>query len=539
MEPSKVDDQDWTDIAAKAQTRLRNSIPTELRIPHHKLPKDDQLDVTGFPKECGLLTPEELKITESFATEIVGAIAAGEWTAEEVTRAFCKRAAVAHQLTNCLTIVMFDEALAHAKRLDEHFTRTGTTVGPLHGLPISLKDNFNIPGKPSSVGFCGWALNPLKHESTIVGLLRDLGAVAYVKTNVPVAMMIAESVNNCYGRTVNPLNRALTSGGSSGGESSLIAMCGSPLGVGTDIGGSLRIPAACTGIYTIRPSYGRFPHFDARSGMAGQEAVGSVHGPMARSLADLRLWAESVVGAKPWLKDPKCIPMPWREVQIKQRPKIAVLWDNLIVTPTPPVQRALKLTVEKLKSKGYDVVDWSARDHAEALELLGKFFVADGGTSIRKILEAVQEPFRPEMRDYEVAKELGVYQLWQLQNARTDLCKRYLDRWAACEGLDAILGPTTPYAAPKNGQFKNVSYTGVFNILDYSSVSFPSGICADKATDMYVEGFKPHTEIDKITMEDYDAAAVHGIPVSLQLTGRRLEEEKILALAEKVIGDLM
>ena len=84
---------------------------------------------------------------------------------------------------------MFDEALAHAKRLDEHFTRTGTTVGPLHGLPISLKDNFNIPGKPSSVGFCGWALDPLKHESTIVGMLRDLGAVAYVKTNVPVAMV--------------------------------------------------------------------------------------------------------------------------------------------------------------------------------------------------------------------------------------------------------------------------------------------------------------------------------------------------------------
>ncbi|KAI7628819.1 hypothetical protein KC322_g23304, partial [Hortaea werneckii] len=72
MEPPKVDDQDWTDIAAKAQTRLRNSIPTEWRIPHHKLPKDDQLDVTGFPRECGLLTPEELKITESFATDIVG-----------------------------------------------------------------------------------------------------------------------------------------------------------------------------------------------------------------------------------------------------------------------------------------------------------------------------------------------------------------------------------------------------------------------------------------------------------------------------------
>ena len=98
MEPPKRTDLDWTDIAAKAQTRLINSIPREWRIPHDKLPKDDQLDVTSFPQKSGLLSDEEIRITESFATEIVGAVAAGEWTAEEVTRAFCKRAAIAHQV---------------------------------------------------------------------------------------------------------------------------------------------------------------------------------------------------------------------------------------------------------------------------------------------------------------------------------------------------------------------------------------------------------------------------------------------------------
>nr|POE65146.1 putative amidase pb8b6.03 [Quercus suber] len=95
---------------------------------------------------------------------------------------------------------MFDEALQRAQELDEIFVRTGRTVGPLHGLPISLKDNFNVLNKPSSVGFCAWALEPMKEESTIVAVLRELGAVAYVKTNVPTAMMIAETVNNCYGR---------------------------------------------------------------------------------------------------------------------------------------------------------------------------------------------------------------------------------------------------------------------------------------------------------------------------------------------------
>ncbi|KAK5103999.1 hypothetical protein LTR62_003713 [Meristemomyces frigidus] len=163
--------QDCTDIAAKAQTRLRNSIPSQWRIPQDKLPPDSQLDVTGFPAKCSLLTDQELKITDSYATEIVGAVATGEWTAVEVTTAFCKRTAVAHQVTNCLTVIMFDNALKQAKKLDDHFSRTGTTLGPLHGLPISLKDNFNIIGYRSSVGFCAWAPEPAKEESTIVGLL--------------------------------------------------------------------------------------------------------------------------------------------------------------------------------------------------------------------------------------------------------------------------------------------------------------------------------------------------------------------------------
>ena len=152
-QPPKVE-MDWTDISAKAQTKLRNSIPSEWRIPQDKLPGDDVLDVTGFPAQSGLLSDAELKITESYATEIVGAIAAGEWSAVEVTTAFCKRAAIAHQVvgfprspkrriiltahyqTNCLTVVMFDDALKQAKKLDDHFSRTGKTIGPLHGLPV-------------------------------------------------------------------------------------------------------------------------------------------------------------------------------------------------------------------------------------------------------------------------------------------------------------------------------------------------------------------------------------------------------------------
>lgn len=140
------------------------------------------------------------------------------------------------QKTNCLSETLFPEAIEAAKALDQHLRKTGKTIGPLHGLPVSIKDNFNIIGKDSTVGFAAWVNDPATYNSTLVDLLRNAGAVLYVKTNVPTAMMIAETVNNVFGRTVNPRNRLLTSGGSSGGESALIAFGGSPLGVGTDIG---------------------------------------------------------------------------------------------------------------------------------------------------------------------------------------------------------------------------------------------------------------------------------------------------------------
>ncbi|QIW98474.1 hypothetical protein AMS68_003992 [Peltaster fructicola] len=529
--------EEWKAISERAKAKLDDSIPPEWRLKPDMLPSEEGLNVTDIPFRSAILTEHEIVITNSSAIDIVINISHGTWKSVDVTRAFCKRASIAHQLTRCLTVTMFDSALKHAKELDDYYRENGHTIGPLHGLPVSLKDNFNIPGYPSSVGFCAWAEEPVQEESTIVAMLKDLGAVAYVKTNIPTAMMIAESVNNCYGRTVNPLNTSLTSGGSSGGESALITMHGSPLGVGTDIGGSLRIPAACTGIFTLRPSQGRFPNFDARSGMTGQEAVGSVHGPMAHSIADLRLYAQTICNAGPWLKDPKCLAIPWRDGQLKQKLKIGVLWNDGVCMPTPPVTRALKEVVEQLKKKGYEVIEWSPDGHALATELLLKFFTADGGKSMKKILDQCGEPFRPEMKGYETAQDLGVHELWQLQDQRTKFAKMYLDRWAQSAGMDAILSPTTPYAAPKNGEFKWIGYTGIWNILDYSAVSFPTGLYANKELDHAVAGYQALNQYDT-AQADYDAAAVHGMPVSLQLIAKRLQEEKILDIAERVVSDL-
>ncbi|KXJ94830.1 acetamidase [Microdochium bolleyi] len=529
----------WETIAAKKRQALADSIPQEWRIPADVMPPESQDDVTGFPEASGWFTPEELAITSATVAELLPKLAAGQLSSEAVTRAFCKRAAAAHQLTNCLSETLFDTAITTAKSLDAHLAETGKPIGPLHGLPISLKDNFNLKGLDSTVGFTSHVGNPATYDAVLAELLREAGAVFYVKTNVPTAMMIAESVNNTFGRTVSPQNRKCTSGGSSGGESALIAFKGSPIGVGTDIGGSLRIPAACTGIFTLKASFGRFPTLRCRSGMPGQEAVASINGPMARTLEDIELYSRAVVGAEPWRKDPRALPIPWRAASLGPKLKIGVMWDDGMAFPTPPVTRALREAVDKLSAAGHEIVEWSSEHQHEGLQLLGRMFVADGGEAIRNELERTGEPWRPEMELYSTATSLSGLQYWQLHAERQDYQKKYLDRWLAA-GIDVLLCPTTPFSSVENGKFKHVGYTGVYNVLDYACISFPTGTRVDQAVDVAqdLSTYEPLSPLDKEIQEEYNPAAVHGLMVNLQLVAQRLEEEKCVEMCKVVLQAL-
>lgn len=166
-----------------------------------------------------------------------------------------------HIQTNCLTEILFPEALARAKFLDEHLEKTGDVLGPLHGLPISMKDCFIIPPHPASLGMACYANEATtpEQETVLVSILAKLGAVFYVKTNVPTAMMMMETINPVWGETNAAYHSGTSAGGSSGGEGALLAMRGSPLGIGTDIGGSIRIPSAFNGLYGLKPTYVPFP----------------------------------------------------------------------------------------------------------------------------------------------------------------------------------------------------------------------------------------------------------------------------------------
>lgn len=161
---------------------------------------------------------------------------------------------------------------------------------------------------------------------------------------------------------------------------------------------------------------------------------------MARTLEDIVTYCKAVIGSQQWNLDPKVLPIPWRQAEVKQKLKIAVLWNDGICLPTPPVTRALKETTDSLKRAGHEVVDWDPKLHPKALELLSRMFVADGGKSVEALLAPTDEPFRPEMQMYKDAKELGTMDMWKLHLERSELQRQYLEHWMSYGDLDAILG---------------------------------------------------------------------------------------------------
>jgi amidase len=188
--------------------------------------------------------------------------------------------------------------------LDAYLEKNKTPMGPLHGLPISLKDQLRVKvfgvlaqhkvteltihqGLETSMGYVSWLGKYDEEDSVLTALLRKAGAVFYVKTSVPQTLMVCETVNNIIGRTTNPRNKDWSCGGSSGGEGAMIGMRGGVIGVGTDIGGSIRIPSAFNFLYGIRPSHGRMPYARMANSMEGQETVHSVVGPIAHSAAGM------------------------------------------------------------------------------------------------------------------------------------------------------------------------------------------------------------------------------------------------------------
>ncbi|CAH0053663.1 unnamed protein product, partial [Clonostachys solani] len=540
-----IDKMAWEDVAAEKKSRIDGSIPQEWLI--KGLQGDD--NVMDYPARSGIMSPEELQLTNSSAVDLVNRMAAGELTSVSVTTAFCKRAAIAHQTANCFHEFFPDIALARAKELDDYFDKTKKPIGPLHGLPISLKDQFRIKGLETTMGYVGWIGKYDTEDSVLVTLLHKAGAVFYVKTSVPQTLMTGETFNNINGRTVNPRNKNWSCGGSSGGEGALVGFRGSIIGVGTDIGGSIRIPSAFNFLYGLRPSHGRLPYAGMANSMEGQETIHSVCGPLCHSIQDMKLFCTSVLAEKPWEYDSKVVPLPWRQTE-EDEVKAKIKSGDLVlgfynsdgnVTPHPPVLRAVQTVVDLVKGAGHTVVPWEPYKHPHMVDLTNRIYSSDGGTDVLTVMGQSGEPPIPNIKELlhpSFSTKVDMNQLWDVQLEKWNIQREYLSRIREFEiktgrELDAIIAPITATATIRHNQFKYYGYSTVINFLDFTSVVVPVTF-ADKSIDTKKGDFQPLTEIDKEVGAEYDPEAYHGAPVAIQVIGRRLTEEKIMAIAEEI-----
>ncbi|KAK6538563.1 hypothetical protein TWF694_010142 [Orbilia ellipsospora] len=549
----------WQSIAAERQAHRDSTIkelstlPDPIQVPDFGDPSKLPLNVYSLGREP--LSLHETNITELSPTILLSKLANGSLSAVELTRAFLKRAAIAQKLTNCTTELLPSLALARATYLDTYLSQHHRPVGPLHGLPISVKEHIGIKSHDLNAGFCSWVGTTATEDGDILKPLYDAGAIFYVRTTEPQTLMHLETSSNLYGVTVNPFNRNLTSGGSSGGEGALVGMRGSCLGIGTDIGGSIRSPAGNNGVYGLRPTSYRLPMGGQAATMLGQEHIVPVVGPLSTHLSGLSLFMSAVLAAEPWLLDPMLVPIPWRDdshfplnvlTGKMKRIKIGVMkWDG-VVMPHPPVLRAIEEVVQGLKKhpQQFEVVEWEETEAARAWDIISALYFADGATEEKQAIQNSGEPILPLsewiLTQPNVPKAPGhtVQDLWNLTRKRDDFRKEYLARWLNA-GIDVLLCPVGPGVAPRLGTARYWGYTSLWNLLDYPAAVFPVSQVgsADKVEWEYAKKSVTN-EKDVANIKLWDPEYFTEAPISLQLVGRRFDDEKILEALTIIQGQL-
>lgn len=421
-----------------------------------------------------------------------------------IAKCLLQRAAISNQLLSTLTEPLFTSALARARFLDDHLTRTGLPVGRLHGLPISVKDTFDVVGIDSTVGISTFAFRPASQNAAVVDLLLAMGAVIHCKTNVPQSMLALDSVNNIFGRTLNPLNREKwTAGGSSGGEAALVAMKGCVMGVGTDVGGSVRIPAFVNGVVGLKPGKGRISAKGLSTGQLdayGKVGMEAVVGPIARSLDDIDLFMEVAERGKVWERDPEVLHQEgwWTclgdDMRIGEKLqcgklRVGVLWDDGNVLPHPPVRNMLWSLTRKLQARGIEVmaIDPHASGFSKCQGLTNKFFSVEGGAHLHSLIESTSEPLIPWLAPRLKRRQPAtVDRLRSLHAQKLELETQMLKIW---KDIDLLLCPVAPHPVPPPDRWNAIGYTSAFVLLDY-----PAGVVQVGTVD--IEDLKSELEGD-------------------------------------------
>jgi amidase len=444
------------------------------------------------------------------ATAMAAAIREKRISSAELVGMCLKRIAAVNPQLNAVVQVRSERALREARESDRAL-EGGEVMGPLHGVPYTLKDAIEAQGMICTGGTEGRARYIPSEDATVVKRLRSAGAILLGKTNCPELGWAWEADNLIYGRTNNPYDLTLSPGGSSGGESAIIAAGGSPFGLGSDAGGSVRFPAHCTGIASIKPTSGRVPrtgHFPGPGGML--DSLWQI-GPLARSVEDLDLVLSVIAGADEG--DPAIVPMPMghaRNVDLRHL-RVAYHTDNGIDTPSSEIADTVKRAATALDANGIRVKEARPAVIDQTYEIYLGLFTADGGAGIESLLNAAGtarvHPLMQRVLDLQhqggiLGAELDVLL------GRWDAFRR--DMLAFMSDYDAILCPVSSSTEMQHGstydRLSRFSYTMTFNLTGWPAAVVRAG------------------------------TSERGMPIGVQIAARPWREDVALALA-KVLQD--
>lgn len=508
--------------------------------------------------------------------DLVKEIQDGSVSATDVLQTYGKVAVRAQEKTNCITELLLPEAEVWAQS-------EVNLKGPLAGVPVSLKDSIQVKGFDITLGYSRLAGKPYAEDGPMVKLLKDAGAVPYAKTALPVTLLSFESANALWGTCLNPHVPQYSPGGSTGGEGALLAL-GGRIGIGSDVAGSVRVPAAWSGIYSLRCSTGRWPKNGVNTSMAGQEGVASVFSPMARTLNDLTYFTRSIVDMKPWKYDYTVHPIAWRseeETEAKSKKlRIGLMSTDGVIPPTPAIQRAVATTVAALNAAGHQVVEITPPPNADpftGLHLASQLLNSDGcetfnshfysfepsdpGASQLSLIANLPRPLRYLYylfvryirRDPQWAALIRGFgpksaaQQWKLV-AKREAFRSTWHSWWDEQDYDFILCPVNatpalPHRAMKDA-VSSCGYTFLWNLLDYSAGVMPvSHVDAKKDAleapyRTVLKQLGANGALAKGAWKHYDATKMAGLPTAVQVVGRRWQEEKVLGYMAAVEGAL-
>jgi fatty acid amide hydrolase len=498
-------------------------------------------------------------LTKLSAVEIAERIRAGEVSAVEVTEAHIQRIEEVNPKLNAVVIPLFDQARDQAKEADARQAR-GEPLGRLHGVPVTIKEQYRVAGTQTTLGATKQIGNVYHDEGPLVTKLREEGAIILGKTNIIQTLAGLESDNRVYGRSNNPWNLDRTPGGSSGGEGAIIAAYGSPLGLGGDFGGSIRIPAHFSGIQGFKPTTGRLTNTDFPPDLLGnsQETVVPQPGPMARTVADLQL--AMAIFAETSLKTTEDMvpPVPWPDPTKLDVSKMHIGYytHNGYFAASPALRRAVEEAVAALEVLGATTAPFAPPDAAEAIRIFLGAVSAGGGEDYKRLLgdekpipqvagffqglstPAVVKSLLPKlmrargqeyvayMMEQSGARSTSAY--WKIVEARTKYRAKFVHSLEE-GGFDAVLCP--PYALPAviHGSSEHLFPAMTYGLV-YNVIGAPAGVVAATRVRQGEESDRTVSrDMADITAQQVERGSV-GLPVGVQVIARHWREDKALAV---------